>query len=157
MTPELTLGGGYTGSLGNIGYGYDGACNCYYTDNADVDFESGRYIADAFDLCQWSDLSWRSPWKTLRVTAHTGIGASADDSSRRCWRNQVQRRHASTAKSPVSGKATATDLLVLTIIVRRIGAGVGFSLGDMAIHLAGARWASTNNDEDFWGASILAS
>ena len=25
MTPELTLGGGYTGSLGNIGYGYDGA------------------------------------------------------------------------------------------------------------------------------------
>ena len=25
MTPELTLGGGFTGSLGNIGYGYDGA------------------------------------------------------------------------------------------------------------------------------------
>ncbi|MGB3139885.1 MAG: hypothetical protein WBB16_03715, partial [Aestuariivirga sp.] len=41
MTPELTLGGGYTGSLGNIGYGYDGACNCYYTDNADVAFDPG--------------------------------------------------------------------------------------------------------------------
>ena len=41
MTPELTLGGGYTGSLGNIGYGYDGACNCYYTDNADVGFDPG--------------------------------------------------------------------------------------------------------------------
>jgi hypothetical protein len=41
MTPELTLGGGYQGSLGNIGYGYDGACNCYYTDNADVAFNPG--------------------------------------------------------------------------------------------------------------------
>jgi hypothetical protein len=41
MTPELTLGGGYAGSLGNIGYGYDGACTCYYTDNADVAFDPG--------------------------------------------------------------------------------------------------------------------
>jgi hypothetical protein len=41
MTPELTLGGGYTGSLANIGYGYDGACNCYYTDNAPVDLNPG--------------------------------------------------------------------------------------------------------------------
>ncbi len=38
MTPELTFGGGYYGSLGNIGYGYDGACTCYYTDNADLGF-----------------------------------------------------------------------------------------------------------------------
>jgi hypothetical protein len=30
MTPELTFGGGYTGSLGNIGYGMDGACTCHY-------------------------------------------------------------------------------------------------------------------------------
>jgi len=32
MTPELTLGGGYSGSLGNIGYGIDGACTCWGTD-----------------------------------------------------------------------------------------------------------------------------
>jgi hypothetical protein len=30
MTPELTLGGGYAVSLGNIGYGMDGACTCHY-------------------------------------------------------------------------------------------------------------------------------
>jgi hypothetical protein len=41
MTPELTFGGGYAGSLGNIGYGYDGACTCYYTDNADLSFDPG--------------------------------------------------------------------------------------------------------------------
>ena len=41
MTPEWTVGGGYQGSLGNIGYGYDGACSCYYTDNADVAMNPG--------------------------------------------------------------------------------------------------------------------
>ncbi len=34
MTPDLTLAGGFNGSLASIGYGYDGACSCYYTDNA---------------------------------------------------------------------------------------------------------------------------
>jgi len=41
MTPEVTWGGGYAGSLGNIGYGYDGACTCYYTDSADLAFDPG--------------------------------------------------------------------------------------------------------------------
>jgi hypothetical protein len=41
MTPELTFGGGYTGSLADIGYGYDGACSCYYIDNADMAFNPG--------------------------------------------------------------------------------------------------------------------
>ena len=45
MTPELTFGGGYAGSLGNIGYGYDGACTCYYTDNADVGFDPGDTLS----------------------------------------------------------------------------------------------------------------
>jgi hypothetical protein len=41
VTPELTLGGGYTGSLSGIGYGYDGQCNCYYTDNASAGYGHG--------------------------------------------------------------------------------------------------------------------
>ena len=41
MTPELTFGGGYNDSLGQINFGYDGACSCYYTDNADVGFDPG--------------------------------------------------------------------------------------------------------------------
>jgi hypothetical protein len=36
MTPELTLGGGYTGSLGNNSYGFDGVCSCYQTDFGDA-------------------------------------------------------------------------------------------------------------------------
>ena len=41
MTPELTLGGGKAGSLGNIGYGVDGACTCNVTDNADIFLDPG--------------------------------------------------------------------------------------------------------------------
>jgi hypothetical protein len=41
MTPELTFGAGYTGTLANIGFGYDGACTCYYTDNAPVGLNPG--------------------------------------------------------------------------------------------------------------------
>jgi hypothetical protein len=41
VTPELTLGGGYTGSLSGIGYGYDGKCNCYLTDNAAAGYGHG--------------------------------------------------------------------------------------------------------------------
>lgn len=41
MTRELTLAGGYNQSIADIVYGYDGSCTCYYTDNADVDFNPG--------------------------------------------------------------------------------------------------------------------
>lgn len=41
MTDELTFGGGYNNSLGKIIYGYDGACTCYYTDNADLALDPG--------------------------------------------------------------------------------------------------------------------
>jgi hypothetical protein len=34
----MTLAGGYTGSLSGIGFGYDGKCNCYYTDNANAGY-----------------------------------------------------------------------------------------------------------------------
>jgi hypothetical protein len=32
MTPELTFGGGYTGSLSNVNFGFDDACSCNYID-----------------------------------------------------------------------------------------------------------------------------
>lgn len=59
MTPDLTFGGGYNQSVGDIVYGYDGSCTCYFTDNADVDFNPGdttqlraSYVAGAvtFDV-----------------------------------------------------------------------------------------------------------
>lgn len=32
MTPELTFGGGFAGTLGDLAYGFDGACTCHYID-----------------------------------------------------------------------------------------------------------------------------
>jgi len=39
MTPELTFGGGYAGSLGTVGYTFDDTCSCNYIDT--VGFSAG--------------------------------------------------------------------------------------------------------------------
>ncbi|MCA3574181.1 MAG: porin [Aestuariivirga sp.] len=39
MTPELTFGGGYAGSLGEVGFSYDASCTCHYIDT--VGFNPG--------------------------------------------------------------------------------------------------------------------
>lgn len=41
MTPELTFGGGYEGSLGKVNGGLNADCVCYYTDNSDVSLDPG--------------------------------------------------------------------------------------------------------------------
>ena len=76
MTPEVTFGGGYAGSLGNIGYGYDGACSCYFTDSADLSFNPG-------DTTQLR-LSYASgPWpsKTPRSSTRTTAKPTTPTSS----------------------------------------------------------------------------
>jgi hypothetical protein len=150
MTPELTLGGGYTGSLGNIGYGYDGACNCYYTDNADVGFDPGDTsqmrlsyasgpisAAVALEDASGNGSMWGA-WDSLGVAAE--IKYSGDS-----FNGEISGIYRS------EGDADWNDG------TWRIGAGVGFSLGDMASISVGAQMASDENDNDFWGASILAS
>lgn len=150
MTPELTLGGGYTGSLGNIGYGYDGACNCYYTDNADVGFDPGdtsqmrlsyasgpMSAAIALEDASGNGSMW-GYWDSLGVAAEIKYsGDSFNGEISGIWRD--------------NGSASWNDATY------RIGAGVGFSLGDMASISIGAQMGSDENDRDFWGASILAS
>jgi opacity protein-like surface antigen len=150
MTPELTLGGGYTGSLGNIGYGYDGACNCYYPDNADVGFDPGdtsqmrlsyasgpMSAAIALEDASGSGAMWGA-WDSLGVAAeikYSGDTFSGEVSG--IWRSE--------------GDASWNDSTY------RVGAGVGFNLGDMFNISVGAQLGSDENDTDFWGASILAS
>lgn len=150
MTPELTLGGGHTGSLGNIGYGYDGACNCYYTDNADVGFDPGdtsqfrlSYASGPISAAvALEDASGNGPnwgyYDSLGVAAE--IKYSGDS-----FNGEISGIYRSEGDHP-SNDGTY-----------RIGAGVGFSLGDMASISVGAQLGGDENDNDFWGASILAS
>ena len=158
MTPELTLGGGFAGSLGNIGYGYDGACNCYYTDNADVALNPG-------DTSQMR-LKYASGPLSLAVaiedasgagSGFSGDGSSADDH----LGVAAEMKYAGdTINGEVSGfwRAGAQDtVLVDHDDVFGVGAGIGFSLGDIAVISAGAQIGQYNNGQDFWRASILAS
>ena len=153
MTPELTLGGGYTGSLGNIGYGYDGACNCYITDSADVAFNPG----DASQL----RLSYASGPMSAAIaiedasntgkTFGGGIGALGVAGEVKFTGDTVNGEI--SAVWHTEGHATFLD----PDDTYQVGAGLGFSLGDMAsLSLAGAL-GHIRNGQDFWGASALIS
>ena len=178
MTPELTLGGGFAGSLGNIGYGYDGACNCYYTDNADVAFNPGdtsqmrlTYASGPFSASiALEDASSFNP-----IDADNGFLADTFDPF---WGQGDSlgvageiKYSGDTVSGEISGVwrdggdtrlATPGPLGLATGAFRpsdawQVGMGLGFALGDMAsLSLAGAMGGIVNGQE-FWGVSALAS
>jgi len=152
MTPELTFGGGYAGSLGNIGYGYDGACTCYYTDNADLAFNPGdvtqmrlSYASgpisfaialedaskdaggdnlDADDTLNGDQLGGAGEIK------YSGDAFSAEISG--VWRGINEDSY-----DEYKGKNAGKDVTFAVTDgfpenLWQIGAGVGFALGDMA-------------------------
>lgn len=143
MTPELTLGGGYAGSLGNIGYGYDGACTCYYTDNADVGFNPG-------DTTQMR-LSYASGPFSMAVALEDGsLRAGGDNLGASDAFNGDQLSAAGEIKysgdifsGEISGVWRGVDEDLYTVdgykfgdtgidSLWQVGAGVGFGLGDLA-------------------------
>ena len=181
MTPELTFGGGYAGSLGNIGYGYDGACTCYYTDNADVAFNPG-------DTTQLR-LSYASgPFSMAVALEDAGIygGYEGDDSSSKGNQLGVAgeiKYSGDMFSGEISGvyRAVNEDDYTVTRFpdfdsdidgLWQVGAGLGFNLGEIAsLSLAAAMgsgpFTEVNNytgevttslpvDNDWWGISGLA-
>ncbi len=174
MTPELTFGGGYTGSLGNIGYGYDGACTCYYTDNADVGFDPG-------DVTQLRLSYGSGPFSMAIAVEDAGLndGFGQDNYNYNYAELGVagEIKYSGDAFSgEISGvyRATDDDQYIDDNIngLWQVGAGVGFNLGDIAsLSLAAAMGAgpyTTVNDSgditnslpiynQWWGVSGLAS
>jgi hypothetical protein len=150
MTPELTLGGGFTGSLGNIGYGYDGACNCYYTDNADVAMNPG----DAVQM----RLSYASGPFSFGVAIEDDTRASLSDSEYDALAVAAEIKYSGDSfNGEISGYAGDNGRW-------RGGVGLGLGLGDMASLSMGAQMGSKGDDffgvgvdGDFWTASILGS
>jgi hypothetical protein len=163
MTPELTLGGGFAGSLGNIGYGYDGSCNCYYTDNADVYSNPGDTsqmrltwasgplsFAVALEDASGSGSSW-GDGDDLGVAAeikYSGDTVSAEIAG--TWRGKPD-----TASVPWSDytASTTTD----TADFWQVGAGLGFALGEMASISLAANVGETVYGADFWNVNGLIS
>ena len=181
MTPELTLGGGYTKSLGNILYGYDGACTCYYTDNADVNFDPGdvsqmrlTYASGPFSMAvAIEDAGYNDGFGNDNNNAignyyqpGNNLGAAGEIKySGDAFSGEISGVYRSTNNEVTIGNDNVDALW-------QVGAGVGFNLGDIAsLSLAAAFGAgpyTTVNDNgditnnfpvynSWWGVSGLAS
>ena len=154
MTPEITLGGGYTGSLGNIAYGIDGACNCYYTDN--------WIFMDPGDTTQMR-LTWAS--------GPFSIAAAIEDGSTAGPFFPTEDSMGGSGEVKYSGDIFSAEVSGIWLNKDhrpddfwQVGAGIGFALGDMANISAGAAMGHTRGGvfptvqgEDYWVASALAS
>jgi hypothetical protein len=111
MTPELTFGGGYNKSLGDIGYGYDGACSCYYMDNADLAFNPGdvtqlrlSYASGPFSMAMaLEDGSLRGAMTTNSTASTVTVSAPRAKSSTRatCSRAKSRACGATSMKMPL--------------------------------------------------------
>jgi hypothetical protein len=146
MTPELTLGGGYSGSLGNIGYGYDGSCNCYYTDYADVSMDPG-------DTTQVR-LTYASGPISVAVAVEDASTDSGSDYGDRLGTAGEVKYSSDTVSGEISAVwrdgDTDEDLY-------QVGAGLGLSLSTFATLNVGAAYGQNHDGEEYWVASALAS
>jgi hypothetical protein len=162
MTPELTLSGGYRGSLGNIGYGYDGACTCQYTDNADAAFNPG----DAKQM----RLSYNSGPLGMAIAVEdasdslgytNGFGSVSGGSRFGGTGSDLGvAGEVSYTGDVFNGEISAVwrnDSIVGESDPYQIGAGAGFALGDMASISIAVAGGKINNGQKFYGASVLGS
>jgi hypothetical protein len=155
MTPDLTLAGGFNGSLSAIGYGYDGACSCYYTDNA------GQGTAINGDVAQMRLTYASGPMSvavaiedghnTLGVLPVTNNNALAV-AAKIAYTGDMFNAALNGAYEPNFGGAGAPEASYT------VGVGVGFGLGDIGKVSANAELFSGQfANDNGWKASILGS
>jgi hypothetical protein len=141
----MTIAGGYTGSLAGIGYGYDGKCNCYYTDNADAGYGGNG------DTTQIR-LSYASGPIGFAIAVEDGGFAGV--STKALGVAGEVKYSGDVISGEISGGYWNKDSGLTKYVV---GAGVGFALSDMFnISMSagrGADWAG----EKKWKANVLAS
>ena len=150
MTPDLSLGGGYNGSISSIGYGYDGSCSCYYTDNANAGTALNGDVAQM-------RLTYTSGPMSVAVAVEDGHNVTAIPN---------QNVLAFAAKAGYSG-----DMFSLAIsggfepawtgvaeAKYTVAIGGKVSLGDIGYLSAEADIGSDHLvNDNVWGASILGS
>jgi hypothetical protein len=152
MTPDLTLAGGFNGSLSAIGYGYDGACSCYYTDNA----SQGTAING--DVAQMR-LTYASGPMTVAVAiedGHTTLAPANVNAlvvaAKISYTGDMFNAALSGAYEPNYGAAGAPEATYA------LNAGIGFGLGDVGKISANAGvYSGQFVGDNAWKASILGS
>jgi len=168
MTPELTFGGGYAGSLGNIGYGYDGACTCYYTDNADLNFDPGdttqlrlSYASGPFSMAiALEDASLRNNGgyyngANLGVAGemkYSGDAFSGEISGVYRSVNDNDYDFSGTGPGAFTSGNVGYNYNADIDALWQVGVGVGFNLGDIAsLSLAAAMGAGPTQETNSSG------
>jgi hypothetical protein len=149
MTPDLTLAGGFNGSLSGIGYGYDGACSCYYTDNA----AQGTSLNG--DVAQMR-LTYASGPMSVAVAIEDGFSAAGVPSinnvavaAKVSYTGDMFNAALSGGYHPSVGTPEAKWV---------VNAGVGFALGDIGkISASGTIGSNLQVNDNIWKASILGS
>jgi hypothetical protein len=151
MTPDLTLAGGFNGSLSAIGYGYDGACSCYYTDNA------GQGTALNGDVAQMR-LTYASGPMSVAVAIEDGYSTFAPANVNTLAFAAKVSYTGDMFNAAVSGAYEPTSNVVGPEASYVISAGVGFGLGDVGKISAHASYGSDEGvNDNIWKASILGS
>jgi hypothetical protein len=153
MTPELTLGGGYGGSLSGNGYGYDGACSCNFTGDG-----SGGYGLP--DVTQMR-LSYASGPLAFAVALEDGFSNGLGGNG---FGVAAEMKYSGDTLSGElsAGWQSKTGAGALTLDSPEdrwvVDAGLGFSLGDVGKISAAAGIGSGHAlNDDFTKASIFAS
>ncbi len=150
MTPELTLGAGFGGSLSGIGYGYDGACTCVFTDNADAGYNVG-------DTAQMR-LSYASGPMSAAIAIEDGGNSIVGGVSGFGVAGEVKYAGDMISGEVSAGWLSKTGIPAYVNDRWVVGAGLGFKLGDMAkLSLAGGVFNAGGVGADGWKASILGS
>jgi hypothetical protein len=154
MTNELTLAGGVAGSLAGIGYGYDGACTCNFTDNAaagyghDADpaqirlsYASGPMSA-AIAVEDYDNL-------VVPVGSASALGVAAEVK----YAGDMFSGEVSGGYWPLAVQPAGTTAAWL------VGAGLSVGLGDIGKISASAGTGNENHvaGDSWWKANILAS
>ncbi len=153
MTPDLTLAGGFNGSLSAIGFGYDGACTCYYTDRA-----NGNYTSLNGDVAQMR-LTYASGPMSVAVAIEDGhttiLPANVNAlvvAAKISYTGDMFNAALNGAYEPNYGAAGAPEASYT------VGVGVGFGLGDIGKISANAAIGSGQFvNDNVWKASILGS
>ena len=161
MTPELTLGGGYTGSLANIGFGYDGACTCAGIDAADVYANNGPGATS--DTSQMR-LTYASGPLSFAVAVEDAVSGGAFDGGNLGVAGELAYA-GDTFSGEVSGmwRDTTDTVFVGADDTWAVGVGLGFNMDPVALSLAAGLghtpaggWAIPDN-ADYWYVNGLAS
>jgi hypothetical protein len=150
MTPELTLGGGYGGSLSGNGYGYDGACSCNFTGDG-----SGGYGLP--DVTQMR-LSYASGPLAFAVALEDGGSNFVGPTYSNGFGVAAEMKYSGDT---LSGELSAGWQQAVGFGAEDrwvVDAGLGFSLGDVGKISAAAGIGSGHAvADDFTKASIFAS